>query len=116
MKALIHVRRLRAGHSFGTYAMSHHETTSRSYHLTEKKTDVAKHVASGMTNKEIAWYKGVSEQTIKNRLTAVYNKVGVDNRTQLVVALNGGPFNKPGDRKAQVWDKEQRGYANQHSH
>jgi len=48
-------------------------------------------VARGMTSKEIAFDMGVSERTIKSRLTGIFNKLGVDSRTEAVaVAIEAG--------------------------
>ena len=45
----------------------------------------------GCTNKEIAARLDVSDQTIKNRLTVLYQKTGVSGRVSLVVfALRQG--------------------------
>lgn len=48
-------------------------------------------VARGTTSKDIAFDMGVSERTVKSRLTAIFNKFGVDSRTEAVaVAIESG--------------------------
>ncbi|WP_175074948.1 response regulator transcription factor [Terribacillus sp. AE2B 122] len=48
-------------------------------------------VARGTTSKDIAFDMGVSERTVKSRLTAIFNKMGVDSRTEAVaVAIESG--------------------------
>ncbi|WP_366249363.1 response regulator transcription factor [Terribacillus aidingensis] len=48
-------------------------------------------VARGTTSKDIAFDMGVSERTVKSRLTAIFNKLGVDSRTEAVaVAIESG--------------------------
>ncbi len=48
-------------------------------------------VARGTTSKDIAFDIGVSERTVKSRLTAIFNKLGVDSRTEAVaVAIESG--------------------------
>ena len=42
-------------------------------------------VTAGRTNREIAAELNLVEQTIKNRLSVVYRKCGVRNRTELVL-------------------------------
>ena len=42
-------------------------------------------VMRGATNREIAARLGLSEQTVKNRLSRVYRKVGVRNRVELAL-------------------------------
>jgi DNA-binding CsgD family transcriptional regulator len=44
----------------------------------------------GASNRDIATRLGVSEQTVKNQLTIMYEKLGVHNRLQL--ALEGLRF------------------------
>jgi DNA-binding NarL/FixJ family response regulator len=40
-------------------------------------------LASGATNREIAVRLGLKEQTVKNRLSAIYGKLGLRNRLEL---------------------------------
>lgn len=45
-------------------------------------------VAEGLLNKQIAYELDVSEATIKAHVTAIFRKLGVQNRTQAVLAIN----------------------------
>ena len=45
------------------------------------------HPRLGATNKEIALRLGLREQTVKNRLSAIYGKLGLRNRLELAVYL-----------------------------
>ena len=45
-------------------------------------------VAEGLLNKQIAYELEVSEATIKAHVTAIFRKLGVQNRTQAVLAIN----------------------------
>lgn len=48
-------------------------------------------VANGMKSKEIAEYHGISERTVKSRLTNIFNKLGVFSRAEAVaVAMHEG--------------------------
>mgnify|MGYP000859474148 CR=1 FL=1 len=41
-------------------------------------------VAEGLTNKEVAYRLGISERTIQFHLNSVFNKLGVNSRTEAV--------------------------------
>jgi DNA-binding NarL/FixJ family response regulator len=45
-------------------------------------------LADGLLNKQIAYELGVSEATIKAHVSAILQKLGVDSRTQAVIAMN----------------------------
>ncbi len=53
--------------------------------LSEKELKIASLVTKGHTNKEISQLVGASEHMIKNRLRAVYNKLGFWNRVELAL-------------------------------
>ncbi|MBY5920118.1 response regulator transcription factor [Ferrimonas balearica] len=57
--------------------------------LTPQQYRVLQMFAEGMLNKQIAYDLGVSEATIKAHATAIFRKLGVRNRTQAVIALQG---------------------------
>lgn len=48
--------------------------------LSEREATVLRLVAAGKSNREIAWDLALSEKTIANHLTGIFNKLGVDNR------------------------------------
>ena len=51
--------------------------------LTPREQDIARLVAQGLTNKEIASQLFLSEGTVRNNLAVVMEKLNVSNRTQL---------------------------------
>ena len=53
--------------------------------LTARERQVARAVARGHSNREIARGLGVKEQTVKNHLSAIYAKLGVRNRLALAL-------------------------------
>lgn len=55
--------------------------------LTPREQQIASAIADGRTNRDIATRLGITEQTVKNHLTSIFEKVGVDNRLQLGLAL-----------------------------
>ncbi|KUP34842.1 response regulator transcription factor [Bacillus halotolerans] len=59
--------------------------------LTEKEIVVLKAIAKGFKSKAIAFDLGISERTVKSRLTSIYNKLGADSRTEAVaIAMQRG--------------------------
>ena len=46
-------------------------------HLTDRERDVLQELAAGGTNQEIADALGIAENTVRNHLTVVYEKLGV---------------------------------------
>ncbi len=59
--------------------------------LSNREMEVLSCVVRGMSNKEIAILLGISHQTVKNHVTAILRKFGVEDRTQAVVyALKRG--------------------------
>lgn len=53
--------------------------------LSKREMQVLLCVTSGMSNKEIAQDLNISHQTVKNHVTAILRKLGVDDRTQAAV-------------------------------
>ena len=59
--------------------------------LTTRETEVLRHVALGLSNRDIAAALSVSEETVKTHVTHVLAKLNVDNRAQAIVqALKRG--------------------------
>ena len=59
--------------------------------LSDREMEVLTCVVRGMSNKEIAASLGISHQTVKNHVTSILRKFGVEDRTQAVVyALKRG--------------------------
>jgi len=50
--------------------------------LTQGEMDVLKQVAKGVENKKIASFLDISEKTVSNRLSEIFSKLRVNNRTQ----------------------------------
>jgi len=57
--------------------------------LSQRERQVAEAVARGATNKEIARVMGITERTVKAHLSAAYEKLGVRDRMQLSLVVNG---------------------------
>jgi DNA-binding NarL/FixJ family response regulator len=64
------------------------ELVSRMSTLTPQQVRVLMMLGEGLLNKQIAFKLGVSEATIKAHVSAILQKLGVDSRTQAVIAIN----------------------------
>jgi DNA-binding NarL/FixJ family response regulator len=71
------------------------ELVSRMSTLTPQQVRVLMMLGEGLLNKQIAFKLGVSEATIKAHVSAILQKLGVDSRTQAVIAI--GKIGGPGD-------------------
>lgn len=58
--------------------------------LTTRERIIATGVASGLSNAEIGQRIGISEKTVRNHLTSVFQKLEITRRTQLAVLLAPG--------------------------
>ncbi|MGI9407744.1 MAG: response regulator [Hyphomicrobiaceae bacterium] len=56
--------------------------------LTPQQLRVLVMLGEGLLNKQIAYELGVSEATVKAHVSAILQKLGVDSRTQAVIAIN----------------------------
>ena len=63
--------------------------------LTDHERRLVRILASGATNREIASRLGLREQTVKNRLSAIYERLGLRNRLELAVYLTKMAVSKP---------------------
>jgi len=59
--------------------------------LTEREMEILVEIVRGSSNKEIAHHLGISHQTVKNHVSSILRKLGVEDRTQAAVfALQRG--------------------------
>jgi DNA-binding NarL/FixJ family response regulator len=65
------------------------------YILTPREMEVAKLVAKGLPNKEIARRLNVEDGTVKVRVRTIFIKTGASNRTSLAVMMTTPDWNKP---------------------
>jgi DNA-binding CsgD family transcriptional regulator len=63
------------------------EAFARRYRLTPREAEIAELVLRGYPNPVIASLLGIAPTTAKRHLTRIFDKVGVDSRTQLVSRL-----------------------------
>ncbi|MBE5958421.1 MAG: response regulator transcription factor [Lachnospiraceae bacterium] len=57
--------------------------------MTGREREVASLLSKGMTNRQIADSLYVSEGTVKNYISSIYDKTGIHDRVKLVMALSG---------------------------
>ena len=63
------------------------------YELTEQEARVLEYIGAGMTNRQIAQNMFLAEKTVKNYVSSLLRKLGLERRTQaaaLAVRLNVG--------------------------
>ncbi len=58
--------------------------------LTPREREIVDAMLTAASNKDIAARLGITEQSVKNRLTALYRKLGVSGRVGLVLKLMNG--------------------------
>ena len=58
--------------------------------LTEREKEICSLMADGLSNKQIAGKLYISEGTVKNYISAIYDKTGIHDRVKLVVELKKG--------------------------
>jgi DNA-binding NarL/FixJ family response regulator len=74
--------------------------------LTPREVEILDCVARGNSNKEIAVFLGISDQTVKNHITSILRKLQVNDRTQAVIyALRHGWIKLEGDEAAAAAQK-----------
>jgi DNA-binding NarL/FixJ family response regulator len=66
--------------------------------LSPREIEILDNIAQGMTNKQVAYELGISEQTVKNHMSSILRKLAVNDRTQAVVyAMRQGWIKMPED-------------------
>ena len=53
--------------------------------LTQREKTIISYLMQGWRNREIAQHLSITEQTVKNHLRSIYDKVGVSDRLELVL-------------------------------
>ena len=57
--------------------------------LTEREKEICTLIAEGLTNRQIADRLYISEGTVKNYISSIYDKTGIHDRVKLTLALKG---------------------------
>ena len=53
--------------------------------LTAREAQILEHIARGLDNAQIAARLGLSEKTVRNHITSIFDKIGVESRAQAIV-------------------------------
>ncbi len=67
--------------------VSRNETPGIDSGLTEREKEICALVADGFSNRQIAEKLYISEGTVKNYISVIYDKTGIHDRVQLAIAL-----------------------------
>ncbi len=67
--------------------------------LTPQERRILEHIAEGMTNRQIAEDMFLAEKTVKNYVTSILDKLGMDSRTQAAVYAATHPTRQRGGPK-----------------
>ena len=65
--------------------------------LSEREVSVARFIAKGLANKEVARELDVTERTVKAHLTAIYKKLHIKDRLSLALLVKKGQSNQEND-------------------
>lgn len=57
--------------------------------MTEREKEICTLLAKGLSNKQISETLFISEGTVKNYISSIYDKTGIHDRAKLIVAING---------------------------
>ncbi len=72
-------------HALRQLTTSATRTTTPVKMLTRRELQIVGGIVQGATNRDIAQKFGMSEQTVKNHLSNIFDKVGVSNRLELAL-------------------------------
>ena len=66
-----------------------HELSVSLENLTPREREIVHQIGRGASNKEIASQLHVTEKTVKAHLTSIFRKLGIPDRLQLALFVNG---------------------------
>ncbi|ERI91669.1 response regulator receiver domain protein [Clostridiales bacterium oral taxon 876 str. F0540] len=72
-------------HNYKTEDKEDNSKIISQYGLTNKEINIIREIASGLTNKEIGDKLYLTEGTIKNNISVILSKLGLRDRTQIVI-------------------------------
>ena len=72
-----------------TLLMNRNQKTVITENMTEREQEICNLMVEGLSNKQIAEKLYISEGTVKNYITNIYDKTGIHDRVKLIVELKG---------------------------
>jgi pimeloyl-ACP methyl ester carboxylesterase/DNA-binding CsgD family transcriptional regulator len=60
--------------------------------LTERETEIVERLAQGLDNAQIAAHLALSQKTVRNHVSRIFDKIGVENRGQAIVRAREAGF------------------------
>lgn len=76
---------------------------NKQQHLNDREMTLLRLLANGLNNRQIADHLDLAESTVKNNLSALFQKIGVRDRTQAALyAISQGIVPKPSDQLDQL--------------
>jgi DNA-binding CsgD family transcriptional regulator len=77
------------------------------FNITDRETSVIQQIIAGKTNQEISEELFITESTVKSHITNIFNKLGIDNRVQLMMLLKDFKLipDQPADKILFIKDK-----------
>ena len=57
--------------------------------ITDREKEICSLLTKGFTNKQIARELYISEGTVKNHISSIYDKTGIHDRAKLIIELRG---------------------------
>lgn len=76
---------MRGPNSISFHSGSQEPVAPRVVRLTKRQEEIARWIAEGKSNGDIAAILGLSLQTVKNHVSAILEKLGVENRTAVAI-------------------------------
>jgi pimeloyl-ACP methyl ester carboxylesterase/DNA-binding CsgD family transcriptional regulator len=70
------------------------DTTESYAALTPRQREVVELMARGLDNAQVAAHLGLSEKTVRNQVSTIFDKLGVENRSQAIVAAREAGFGR----------------------
>lgn len=62
--------------------------------LTAREAEVLERIAQGLDNAQIAAHLGISQKTVRNNITRIFDKLAVENRSQAIVLARDNGFGR----------------------